>query len=122
MHPAGGGIGAHPGCGAHGFCIIGINMVGSHHGGEGSHPIGIIGMHPIGLHCICGAHSGRGGGQLGRGASVGRGAGSGGGALDPSLIGGINPNETKKKNQDKAISKLLFSLSRNDQSDCYSNQ
>ena len=97
MHPAGGGIGAHPGCGAHGFCIIGINMVGSHHGGEGSHPIGIIGMHPIGLHCICGAHSGRGGGQLGRGASVGRGAGSGGGALDPSLIGGINPNETKKK-------------------------
>ena len=37
------------------------------------------------------------GGQLGRGASVGRGAGSGGGALDPSLIGGINPNETKKK-------------------------
>ena len=97
MHPAGGGIGAHPGCGAHGFCIIGIEMVGSDHGGEGSHPIGIIGMHPIGLHCICAAHSGRGGGQLGRGASVGRGAGSGGGALDPSLIGGINPNETKKK-------------------------
>ena len=95
MHPAG-ICGAHPGCGAHWFCITGINIVGSHHGGDGSHPIGIIGIHPIGLHCICGAHSGRGGGHFGRGACVGCG-GSGGGALDPSLIGGINPNKREKK-------------------------
>ena len=97
----GGCIGIQPGCGMHGFCATGISMVGSHHGGDGWHPIGNCGWHPNPLQLIVGAHSGLGGGHGLFGAGVGR------GGLDPSLTGGINPNKRKKK---KKIGKFFISI------------
>jgi len=43
MQPMGGCIGMQPGCGMHGFWATGISIVGSHHGGDASHPIGNCG-------------------------------------------------------------------------------
>ena len=92
MHPTGGAIGAHPGCGAHG-----AGIGGAHWAGIGAHPTGICGaqaapMHPtggaIGAHPAIGMH-GSTGAQAGAGIhSNGGGAPTGGHSSQIGFGGG----------------------------------